>query len=315
MRARFYAHLPVHVSRARRDVCVSRRAIPSQLSTPRAVPAWFHALIKMPISRGFPMTSDCLRRRSLAHLQCPRPRASLSLSDEQPRKREHKPESSSRDGLTVLAFESVRSDLDPRVARRAAQSRRGQGTARRGGTSGTVGADAAGAEVKLLRRHRRPAPEPVDHEAAREEWADLLRRYRTRSSPEMQRELYHAETRQRQKARAGANTPPRPETSQSRLLDTHADEAQRTRAETVSGLAPPQTSVKTVLTDSEAPPKPEPVPSVAPAEGPAPKTPDEWAYEHFLAFEKLCGNADRIAERLEEARAYEPEEAPPEYLW
>ena len=34
-----------------------------------------------------------------------------------------------------------------------------------------------------------------------------------------------------------------------------------------------------------------------------------------MAFEKLCGNADRIVERLEEARAYEPEEAQPEYVW
>jgi hypothetical protein len=58
-----------------------------------------------------------------------------------------------------------------------------------------------------------------------------------------------------------------------------------------------------------------PVPSVAPAGGPAPKTSAEWAYEQFLAFETLCGNADRIAERIEEARTYEPEEASPEYLW
>jgi hypothetical protein len=66
---------------------------------------------------------------------------------------------------------------------------------------------------------------------------------------------------------------------------------------------------------TEAPPFSQPVPSAEPAEGPAPKTPDEWAYEHFVAFEKLCGNADRIVERLEEARAYEPEEAQPEYVW
>jgi hypothetical protein len=51
---------------------------------------------------------------------------------------------------------------------------------------------------------------------------------------------------------------------------------------------------------------PEPVPSERSAEGPAPKTSDEWAYEQFCAFEALCGNADRIAERLEEARSYEP---------
>ena len=48
---------------------------------------------------------------------------------------------------------------------------------------------------------------------------------------------------------------------------------------------------------------------------PAPKTSDEWAYEHFLAFEKLCGNGDRIAERIEEARAYEPENPLPDDVW
>ena len=69
-----------------------------------------------------------------------------------------------------------------------------------------LAADAAGAEVKLLRR-RQSEPEPVDREEAREEWADLLRRYRTRSSLEMRRELYHAQARKRQKARTAATTP------------------------------------------------------------------------------------------------------------
>ena len=52
-----------------------------------------------------------------------------------------------------------------------------------------------------------------------------------------------------------------------------------------------------------------------PAPVPAAKTSEEWDFEHFVAFEKACGNADRIAERIEEARSYEPEQAPPEYVW
>jgi hypothetical protein len=61
----------------------------------------------------------------------------------------------------------------------------------------------------------------------------------------------------------------------------------------------------------QAPPNHQPVPSEPPPRYPPPKTADEWAYEHFLAFEKLCGNGDRIAERLEEARSYEPEDPCP----
>ena len=34
-----------------------------------------------------------------------------------------------------------------------------------------------------------------------------------------------------------------------------------------------------------------------------------------MAFETLCGNAERIAERIQEARSYEPEDPPPEYVW
>lgn len=162
-----------------------------------------------------------------------------------------------------------------------------------------MGADAAGAEVKLVRR-RQPEPEPVNREADREEWADLLRRYRTRSSPEMQRELYHAEARKRQKARTAATPTPTKGTSQSRSVETPVAAAPQPQAENVS--TPPAPFVRAV-------------PSEHPAPVPAPKTSDEWAYEHFLAFETLCGNGDRIAERVEEARAYEPEEAPPEYVW
>jgi hypothetical protein len=150
--------------------------------------------------------------------------------------------------------------------------------------------------VKLLRR-RQPEPEPVD---TTKQWEDILSSHRTWVPRSVRLDRYHAEQRQRQRERAAATPTPTKGTSQSRSTETPV-------------AAPPQTRPKTV----SAPPAPfsQPVPSPGPAEGPAAKTSDEWAYEHFLAFEKLCGNADRIAERLEEARSYEPEDTLPDYFW
>ena len=50
--------------------------------------------------------------------------------------------------------------------------------------------------MRLLRR-RQPEPEPADRS---EEWAGLLRNYRTTSSRRMQLDLYHREARQRRQA-------------------------------------------------------------------------------------------------------------------
>lgn len=153
--------------------------------------------------------------------------------------------------------------------------------------------------MKLLRR-RQPEPEPVDEADELRRWEQLLQSHRTWAPRSVVRDRYHAEQRQQQqRQRAGMNAPPTNGTSQSRSAETHA-------------AAPPQPRTEIASTH---PANPEPVPSAAPAEGPAPKTQDEWAYEHFLAFETLCGNADRIAERIEEARTYEPEQAPPVYVW
>ena len=56
------------------------------------------------------------------------------------------------------------------------------------------------------------------------------------------------------------------------------------------------------------------MPSVPPAERHAAKTKADFEREQLVAFETLCGNADRIAERIEEARAYEPDDTRPEYV-
>ena len=113
-----------------------------------------------------------------------------------------------------------------------------------------LAADAAGAEVKLLRR-RQSEPEPVDREEAREEWADLLRRYRTRSSPEMRRELYHAQARKRQKARTAATTPtPTKGRSQSRFTETPVATAPQPRPETVPTAATSKTVLEVPTTEA-----------------------------------------------------------------
>jgi hypothetical protein len=151
--------------------------------------------------------------------------------------------------------------------------------------------------VKLLRR-RQPEPEPADRTG---DWEELLKSYRTWAPRSVVRDRYHREARQRrEQQRAGKKASVAPDPSESRLRQS-------------SSAAPPQPRAETVSTAPA--PLPEPVPSEPPAPVPEPKTSDEWAYEQFVAFEKLCGNGDRITERIEEARTYEPEEAPPEYVW
>jgi hypothetical protein len=143
--------------------------------------------------------------------------------------------------------------------------------------------------VKLLRR-RQPEPEPVDTTA---EWEELLHQYRTWAPRSVVRDRYHREARQRQRAkRAGANPHPPTGSKESCSVETQPS-------------TPPQTPV----------PFSQPVRSFASARVAEGKTQDDWAYEAFVAFETLCGNAGRIAERIEEARSYEPEDPLPEHLW
>jgi hypothetical protein len=145
-------------------------------------------------------------------------------------------------------------------------------------------------------RRKRPASsvEPDRFDAA----AEVLERWATRGSRQSALYSYKREARQRQQQRTRART------------HTQAEAKESCSAETPVAAAPHPPTERLPT----PPPIPEPVPS-EPPQGPAAKTADEWAYEHFVAFEKLCGNGDRIAERLEEARAYEPEDPPPEYLW
>jgi hypothetical protein len=145
--------------------------------------------------------------------------------------------------------------------------------------------------VKLWRRREREQPVQPDPELEHR-IADVLHRYGTYRGRDSVLYAYKAEARQRQQRRAGNRNHPQPDRRSPVFLETPA-------------AATPQIAAE----NSES------VPSVAPAEGPAAKTEDEWAYEHFLAFEKLCGNANRIAERLEEARSYEPEDPLPDYVW
>jgi hypothetical protein len=151
--------------------------------------------------------------------------------------------------------------------------------------------------VRLRRKRPAPSVEPDRFDAA----AEVLERWATRGSGQSMTYRRRREARQRQKAKQDSVTaPPAPDARSPVFLETPAAARLQPRAEIVP--TPPAPFVQ-------------PVPSDPPAPVPAPKTSDEWGYEHFLAFETLCGNTDRIAERLEEARAYEPEEAPPEYVW
>lgn len=45
------------------------------------------------------------------------------------------------------------------------------------------------------------------------------------------------------------------------------------------------------------------------------KTEADFERERFEAFEILAGNGDRLSERLQEVRGYEPEAEPQSYLW
>jgi hypothetical protein len=162
-----------------------------------------------------------------------------------------------------------------------------------------VGADAEGAEVKLLRR-RQPEPEPL----ARDEWADLLRRYRTRSSPEMQREVYQAEARARQKARAGATPTPTPPTGGVPYsLRTHGAPAPQPRAENASAPPAPFSQL-------------EPWPTTPPG-GPARFDSRAHELEQLRAFYLLGGlSGDELDEAVREAVAFDEDDVEPEpYVW
>jgi hypothetical protein len=148
-----------------------------------------------------------------------------------------------------------------------------------------------------------------------------FRRFLAPRTFSQQRKLdaYREQARARRSATpAAATPPPPPPPRKARALSPKgALEGEAGRC-----APPPLPEAKescSVETPPSRPPQPaapsaEPVLSAASADGPAARTQDEWAFEAFVAFETLCGNADRIAERIEEARAYEPDDTPPEYV-
>lgn len=157
--------------------------------------------------------------------------------------------------------------------------------------------------MKLLRRRRadprpsQPQRTPLDETRA---WEQILNSHRSWAPRSVVRARYHDEQRQRQQQRASATAAAAPDARSPVFLETPV-------------VAPPQPRAETGPTSPA--PFSRPVPSEPSAQVPAPKTAEDFAIEQFKAFEVLAGNASRLAERIEEARSYEPEDPLPEYLW